>query len=354
MQTTPDPTVLVAVDDARTHDAVGRLAALAGVAAKSATAAELRGRWAGATGVVVDVAAARVCTEAALARRPGVLLVTVGPATAEAWRLAVSLGAEDVLELPRQERGLLDRLACLGQPEATASVVCCLPATGGAGSSTLAVALALAAGARGQDVLLLDADPLAGGIELLVGIEQVSGSRWEEFRSASGVLPVAAFTGALPSVGRVRVLSCERGSRRPLPPSAVDAVLAAGRRAHALVIVDAPNTTGEAMSVVVACADTVVVTVAADVRSVAAASALVADLRESCTDIRLVVRQPGPGGLRARDVAEVVGAPVAAMWPRDRKVARIVERGAFARGWRQTSVAPVAEQLLAGIGPAQP
>ena len=347
----PSLAVAVAVDDARTREALDRLAALAGVSAHPvAGPAALRSRWPAAVGVVVDVSAARSCLDAGLARRDGVLLLVPGEPTDDAWRLAVALGAENVLTLPSDERRVLDWMAAVGQPAAQARVICCVPARGGCGSSTLAAALALAGGDRGLETLLLDVDPRAGGVELLLGIEHLGGSRWDEFAAASGVLTVADLADALPRVGRVRVLSCERGSRRALPVPAVEAVLAAARRGHALVVTDSSNVTDGVTSVVTAAADTVVVTVAAEVAAVAAATTLVAQLGESSGDIRLVVRHPGPGGLRPRDVSDAVGAPVAAVWPRDRKLARTVEHGRFARGWQHSTVAAVTTVLLDALG----
>jgi secretion/DNA translocation related CpaE-like protein len=273
-------------------------------------------------------------------------MVLAGEPPAHAWPLAVALGAEGVFVLPRDERQLLDWLAALTEPTARARVVCCIPAVGGCGSSTLAAGLAFAAGARGQEVLLLDTDPCAGGIELLVGAEDLSGSRWQDFSNASGVLSATVLADSLPCLGRVRIMSCVRCSRQAMAVPAVESVLAAGRRGHDLVVVDSPNQLGEVSSLLTDGADTVVVTVAAEVRAVSAATGLVAALNERCGDIRLVVRQPGPGSLRPRDVADAVGAPVAAVWARDRKLAALVERGGFSRGWRRTNLAGVAASLL--------
>ena len=88
--------------------------------------------------------------------------------------------------------------------------MCCLSARGGAGSSTLAAALALAA-AVDRDVLLVDGDLQGGGIDYLLGIESVSGARWPELSEASGLLPAAALAQALPTAGRVRVLAARPG-----------------------------------------------------------------------------------------------------------------------------------------------
>ena len=345
----PPRALVLASDDEGMRVALARLAALAGVTAHTVSAAALRTRWAAAAAVVVDAEAAEQHLADALPRRAGVLVVTPGEPSAGSWPIALRLGAEAVLALPRDERQVLDWLATVTEPSACAQVVCFLPARGGCGSSTLAAGFALAAGDRGREVVLVDADFRAGGNELLLGIEHVAGSRWDDFLDASGVLASTVLADALPCLGRVRILSCVRGSRRPVPVPALDAVVGAARRRHDLVVIDAANSDLDVSSVVSA-ADVAIVTVPADVRAVAAATGLVAQLRERCRDIRLVVRHPGPAGLRPRDVSEAVDAPVAAVWPHDRKLAALVDRGAFARGWRQTNVPGVTARLLDELG----
>ena len=66
---------------------------------------------------------------------------------------------------------------------AGASVVGVVGAGGGAGASTVAAGLAAANARRGRQSLLVDADPLGGGIDLLMGCEGVPGLRWPESRS---------------------------------------------------------------------------------------------------------------------------------------------------------------------------
>ncbi|MDX6496414.1 MAG: hypothetical protein QOE17_2400, partial [Gaiellales bacterium] len=76
-----------------------------------------------------------------------------------------------------------------------------------------------------------------------------------------------------------------------------------------------------------------------------AAASLAREVRSRCSDVRLVVRQ-GPGDLRPEDVATAVGAPVAAVWPWDRRLDAVVEAGNFCRGWQRSRVAAIAARLL--------
>ncbi|AGL29134.1 hypothetical protein J113_25565 [Mycobacterium tuberculosis CAS/NITR204] len=77
---------------------------------------------------------------------------------------------------------------------------------GGAGT-LFAVALAQAA----ADALLVDLDPWAGGIDLLVGGETAPGLRWPDLALQGGRLNWSAVRAALPRPRGISVLS---GTRR--------------------------------------------------------------------------------------------------------------------------------------------
>ena len=70
---------------------------------------------------------------------------------------------------------------------------------GGAGASTVATALALAAA---PGVLLVDADPWGGGLDLLLGAERADGLRWPDLTGLRGRVAGDALLAALPEVRR--------------------------------------------------------------------------------------------------------------------------------------------------------
>jgi len=340
--------VRLAAGDREVAASVRRVAAVAGLAVVEVAPGE-RPAWSDAQPLIVDVElAARLPAGAGAGRGGGLLLATSAEPSAEDWRCAVQLGADAVLTLPREERALLDWLVGAGPARPEGRLVCCLPGRGGAGASTLAAALALAAAAGGASTLLVDADPSAGGQDLLVGIEQREGVRWPEVAAADELDP-GGLAGAVPSVGGVGVLSCAAQQEAPLTPAALDAVLTAGLRGHAVVVADLPHQRDPAAAVALARAHAALVVVPAEVRAAAAAGAVVAVARGACADVRLVVRTPGPGDLRPRDVAEAAGAPVAAVWPWDRRLAAAVDAGAFSARWRRTTVGAVARRLSAQL-----
>src|SRR5919204_427138 len=70
-----------------------------------------------------------------------------------------------------------------------------------------------------------------------------------------------------------------------------------------------------------------VVVAPADVRSCAAAAAIVPWVTAINPNAGLVVRGPAPSGLRARDVAKIVGLPVLAAMRPQSGIAEALERG---------------------------
>lgn len=338
--------VAVAVADGHQRSVITRLAAVAGVTALPVQVSDPAAWWLSAPAVVVDADGARRCVGARVPRRSRVLVVTADAASVPCWSAAVALGAEEVFDIA-DERLVADWFARLGEPVQAGRLICCVPARGGVGASTFSAVLALAA-SQSQDVVLLDGDPYGGGIDYVLGLEAADGARWGDLAGASGVLAAQSLAEALPSIGRVRVVSHGPGGA-DVPAAAADAVLAAALRGAPLVVVDAPGP-GPMARGLTARADVVVVVVSADVRGVVAASAAVADLSLGHRELLLVVRHPGPGDLRPEDVADAVGRPVTAVWPWERRLGSLVEGAGLARGWRRTTAGSVALDLLSQLG----
>jgi secretion/DNA translocation related CpaE-like protein len=229
-------------------------------------------------------------------------------------------------------------------------VVAVVGGRGGAGASVLATAVALAGVADGERVMLVDCDPLGGGLDLLLGAEDVRGVRWPDLTLAEGRVPSASLRAALPrpDVGRgpgeLTVLSCDRGGAGPRP-GAVSSVLDAGRRAGEVVVCDVPRYPVEAAVAAIDGADLTVLVVPAEVRSTAAAARVAGVLRQRGGPVRLVVRGPAPGGLAPRDVAAALALPLLhAMRPQP-GLARALDRG-VPPGGRRGPLALAARAVL--------
>lgn len=293
---------------------VSRLAAASG----SGLRRELRlspADWREAPLVLIDMATAESCVAQGFPRRRGVVLLS-GEPTDSLWRIAFELGVERVLEMPAAEAELIELLADPAEPAGDGTTLAVLGGSGGAGASALATAVAVAEARTGGRALLLDCDPLGGGLDLVLGLEGAEGLRWSGLAVDTGRLGSGALLAALPKQrvgnGELALLACDRDvPSTGLSPDGVRAVLDAGRRAGVTAVCDLPGGLGESAEAVLREADMAVVVVSAEVRACAAAARVVAEVRErSGVPVRLVVRGPAPGGLRNPDVAEAVGAPV--------------------------------------------
>ena len=324
-----------------------RIAAAAGVRVVHAGSAlpVSRKAWSAALAVILDESAAQACAVTGLPRRAHVIVVAGTDPAPTTWAAAVDVGAQHVLKLPAQEHDLVRELADAGDwardDAAAGTVVAVIGGRGGAGASLFAVALAQAA----SNSLLVDVDPWAGGIDLLVGAETTPGVRWPDLALQGGRLTWSAVREALP---RHRGISMLSGTRRgdELDTRAVQAVIDAGRRGGAAVVCDLPRRLTAAVETVLDTADLVVVISPCDVRACAATATMAPMLAGLNPNIGLVVRGPSPGGLRAEEVAEIAGLPLLVSMKPDPRLAEQLEQGGLRLG-RRSALAAAARRVLA-------
>lgn len=311
-----------------------------------------RRSWAAAAAVVVGPDVAQSCAGARLPRRPGVVLLGDDLDDAGIWQLAVEVGAEHVVFLPDGEDWLVDMLAESVEPSRQCGqLVAVVGGRGGAGATTLAVALAVTA-ARSRRTLLVDGDPLGGGIDLVLGGESDAGLRWPDLGATRGRVPGAALTEALPRRDDLSVLSWDRGDVLRVPPEAMEAVLEAGRRTCELVVVDLPRGLDDAGRIVLSLATVVLLVVPAEVRAAAAAARVATQLAPLCADLRLVVRGPAPSGLSADEIAAALGLPLVGFLRPEPGIDLALERGEPPGRRGRSPLAALSEQVLADVLPA--
>lgn len=306
---------LIVTEDPVLLDDLLRLCAAAGATPEVRPhVPEQRGVWEAAPLVVVGDDAARRVPEGL--RRGGVVIVGRDQDDPDVWRRAVEIGADHVLVLPDGEQWLVDRIADVaegvGRPALTVGVI---GGRGGAGASTLACALALASARAQVRTLLVDADPLGGGLDVLLGGETTEGLRWPAFAASRGRLGAGALEESLPQLHSLRVLSWDRGDHVAVPPPAVRAVLAAARRRGGVVVVDLPRRMDEGVAEALAQIDLGILVVPSELRAVAAAHRMAAATGMVLRDLRVAVRQPYAPGLTAHDVAALLGLELAGEVP---------------------------------------
>ena len=244
--------------------------------------------------------------------------------------IAELIGAEHVATLPAAEPWLVDRFAeCAAGPAGggAARVVAVLGGRGGAGASVLAGGLAVTAARARLRTLLVDADPLGGGLDLVLGWEQLEGLRWPGLTGADGRVDPPSLVRALPSRGDLVVLSWDRGDLLHLPAEAMAATVDAARRGRDIVVVDLPRQLDDASVVALQAADRTLVVVPAELRATAAAARVVAAAAPHSADLAVIVRGPAPGRLKATEVARALGLPLAGTLRPEPGLCRGLERG---------------------------
>jgi len=320
---------LIVTADERLLDDLLRLAAAAGVTPEVVSdPGAARRLWSAAAMVLVGADVAARLAAAHPPRREQILLVGHDVDDPLLWRLAVDVGAEQVIHLPDGQDWLVDRFSdTLDGRVGGAFTVAVTGGCGGAGATTFAAALGVTAARMGVRTLLLDGDPLGGGLDLTLGSERVTGCRWPELVDTSGRVSAPSLRDALPRVHELSVLSWDRGDLVTIPPDVMREVVAAGQRGHGLVVVDLPRRLDAAAEEALLHADTVLVVVPAEVRAVAATGRVVAQPALAARTLELVVRGPGPAGLDGVLVAEALALPLAAQMRPERGITEALDLG---------------------------
>ncbi|WP_103355246.1 septum site-determining protein Ssd [Amycolatopsis sp. CA-128772] len=323
---------LVVAADETVLDEILRVAAVAGCdldRAPDLTAA--RGHWARAPLVVLDEETARLAP--VLPRRGGVVLVCKGSPGPATWEHAFRCGIERVVSLPDDEAELAGAFADVVETPAEEAglVLGVVGGRGGAGASVFAAALALAADRDPGGALLVDCDPLGGGLDVLLGLEKTPGPRWPDVR-LSGRVSVSSLAAVLPRRkhrgGSLPVLACGKEGEGPAVES-LSAVVSAGRRSGRTVVCDLPRTLGGAATEAVAVADLVVLVVPTEVRACMAAKQVLHHLSNLTARLGVVACGRSRAATSAARTAALLGPPLLAAMPPERGLTADVERGEF-------------------------
>jgi secretion/DNA translocation related CpaE-like protein len=326
MPAAPSRPLICTADDAYLDRAVQWCSAV-GVTPEVAhdTGAALRA-WREASFVVVGADHASVLARAGVHRRDRVYLLA-GETTPAPWETAMALGAEDVLRWDETDKALQALTAAVdGRGEGC--VISVVGGAGGAGASTVAAGLALACGRRGMKTLLVDADPLGGGLDLLMGIEHHDGVRWDAVTSRNGPMTARALAEVLPESEGVSTLSFGRDAVVP-PPMAN--VVMAGTRGFEVVVVDVARQCDEWGSEALARSLLTVLVVPESVRGLGASKAVLGRIREHTSSVVAVAAARRPG-LDRDTLADALGIPVVGRLRCDARLRTTIEHGAGPAG----------------------
>jgi secretion/DNA translocation related CpaE-like protein len=337
-------TPLIVTADESLLDELLPLAAAAGVTPEVAADAGVALRsWMAAPLVLVGLDAVGPIQRLAPPRRGNVHLVVGASPPDEVFRLAVGLGAEDVVELPRSDAWLAEAFADLVDPSgARGLTVGVVGGCGGAGASVFATALGQVA-ARDGATLLVDADPQGPGLDRLLGMEDSDGLRWEGLEQTTGRLGSRSLREAVPRAGPLGVLTFGVGRPASLQAFAVREALAAARRGHETVVVDLPRAGDALTEELVGRCDRLVVVTTATVPGVAASARVCARLPGGLRT--LVVRGRG---VPAREAGRATGIRDVVEMTDQRGLDEAIDVGLGPVRGRRGALARAAAQVLGG------
>ncbi|MFF5080682.1 septum site-determining protein Ssd [Actinoplanes sp. NPDC000266] len=285
-----------------------------------------RSRYGRAPLVMLGADQLRAIGRARLPRRSRVAVVYRGELSPALDRLAQQSGAEHIIELPTAEAWVVDRFA-EQRDQPVGRVLAVIGGRGGAGASILSSGLAVTAAGAGHRTLLIDGDPLGGGLDLLLGWEHVDGLRWSALTETEGRVDPPALIGALPHRGELVLLSFARHDSPVVPAPAMAATIDAARRARDVIVADLPRRLDDAGVLALETADRALLIVPAELRAVAAATRVAQMVLTHRDELSVVVRGPAPGRLKPRDVASSLRLPLAGTLRPDPAMCQALERG---------------------------
>jgi secretion/DNA translocation related CpaE-like protein len=207
------------------------------------------------------------------------------------------------------------------------TVIAVVGAGGGSGATVLAATLADTAHRTGRRVLLVDADPLAGGLDLILGWEDHPGHRWPHLADRIHSGDVAAALATAPTYGKLTVLSHDRHHHWRLSYTTMAAVLDAARLTHDLIVIDTPRHLDDAARTALATADHTLIVTTNQLHTVTAAAQVAKAVTVHCPHPRLVIRTTPAGQLTAPQIADSIQLPLAGVIRGEPRLAERIEQG---------------------------
>jgi pilus assembly protein CpaE len=261
-------------------------------------------------------------------RQPGMAVILVVSVLDAKFMLeAMRAGIKECLAEPVSPQALdeaIRRLVVGEQRERAGHLVAFVGAKGGVGTTTLAANVAAAASKKaGAPALLVDLHITRGDVAVFMGAE----ARFSVLDALENLHKVdESFLAGLveqSSAGVHLLASSSRSTPVDVPASAVRTLLDFAARRYSLTVVDVPRTDLAALDSLDS-ASTIALVTTQELSSVRAAAATAAMLRQRYGSQRLKVvlnRHDKNSTVLSKDVARVIGEPIAHVIPSDYRVA---------------------------------
>jgi hypothetical protein len=212
-------------------------------------------------------------------------------------------------------------------------------ASGGLGTSTLTVALAVRAAPHVGATVAVDGAPGGGELDVTACLEHLPGLRWPDLSAARGGLDGVALLRALPAEGTTRVLA---GTHRGLPEDVVRAGLTGLARVCGVASVDL----GRSVWLADQCTELVLVA-GTSARQLADATAAADAVHELGIPAALVVRTGRSDPVSPEEVAVHLDLPLAGTLRDDARVVADADRARMPGSRSSGGLTVLADTLLA-------
>ncbi len=226
------------------------------------------------------------------------------------------------------------------------SVVVVLGASGGAGASTLAAAIAVRGRHAERPVVAVDLRPFGGGLDVSFGNEQEPGLRWDDLVGIDGGADGAAIIARLPRAEGVPVLSFGREALARPEVGVVAAVLTSLTESDRLVVIDA-SAESPYVEAALAVATIVLVVGGTGVGQLAGVCVVGQWAAQQCSHVMVCLRGSDPAGEVAELLESVTGLEVLACVADDRRTRADLVHGVAPGSRGRGPVAAVADACLA-------
>jgi secretion/DNA translocation related CpaE-like protein len=252
---------------------------------------------------------------------PNVVIITTSEPGIQIWQKAAATKAKYVAFLPDAREWLLQNLTPTKAKQSL--VIGVLGASGGVGTSLLASCLAGQFAVSNQ-VVLVETNSCSGGLDVLWGIEEQSGSRWPELITSAGKILAADVIKSLPSVGQVSILSSD--SQNAELPKNLTSQIQDLTNSTQVIVIDLPSCESSDFRKLLELCSEIIITVGSTIRSTNAVNQLLQKFPE-LTSAKIVIRTLPGTGLESLSIAKTLGLPLIGQIPTDHKITEYLEQG---------------------------